>query len=47
VHGRPVDSIAARLAAHAPQAVTFGNHHGIAVALFALASVNQPHAFRL
>jgi len=47
VYGQPVDHLAGRLAAHAEQAVMFGNHHGIAVALFALASVSQPHAFRL
>jgi len=47
VYGQPLDHLAARLAAHAEHAVTFGNHHGIAVALFALASVSQPHAFRL
>jgi hypothetical protein len=47
VFGQPVDHLAGRLTAHAEQAVMFGNHHGIAVALFALASVSQPHAFRL
>jgi hypothetical protein len=47
VYGQPVDRLVERLSAHAGQAVTFGNHHGIAVALFALASVGQPHVFRL
>jgi len=47
VFGQPLDRLAGGLAAHADQAMTFGNHHGIAVALFALASVSQPHAFRL
>jgi len=47
VYGQPVDHLAGRLAAHADHAMTFGNHHGIAVSLFALASVSQPHALRL
>jgi hypothetical protein len=32
---------------HAADALTFGNYHGIAVALCALSSVGQRHVFRL
>ena len=47
VYGRPHQEPFARLIEHAAAALTFGNHHGIAQALFALASSGQPHAFRL
>jgi hypothetical protein len=47
VYGRPVDQLVARLIEHASATLTFGNHHGIAQALFALSSSGQPHAFRL
>ena len=47
VYGRPSEETRARLLAHAADALTFGNHAGIAQALFALSLSDQPHAFRL
>jgi hypothetical protein len=47
VYGRPVDQLLARLIDHADKALAFGNHHPIALALFALSSHGQPSAFRL
>ena len=47
VYGRSVMEPLARLIEHAAGALTFGNHHGIAQAMFALSSALQPHAFRL
>ena len=47
VYGRPRDEPLARLIEHTSSALTFGNHNGIAQALFALSSSGQPHAFRL
>jgi hypothetical protein len=47
VYGRPAEEPHARLLAHAADALTFGNHAGIAQALFALSLSDQPHAFRL
>lgn len=47
VYGRPVTEPVARLIEHAAGALTFGNHHGIAQATFALSSAGQPNAFRL
>ncbi|HUR20824.1 MAG TPA: hypothetical protein VMZ90_08465 [Vicinamibacterales bacterium] len=46
VYGRPYDEPLAQLIEHTAGALTFGNHNGIAQALFALSSVGQPHAFR-
>jgi len=47
VYGRPVGPLVARLIEHTPRALAFGNHHGLALALFALSSLEEPHAFRL
>ena len=47
VFGRPVGPVLSQLVEHAASAVRFGNHHGIATALFALSALGQPHAFRL
>lgn len=47
VYARPVEPVVARLIEHAAATLTFGNHHGIAQALFALSSSGQPHALRL
>ena len=47
VYGRPGEQLVARLIEHTPGTLTFGNHHGIAQALFALSSSGQPHAFRI
>jgi hypothetical protein len=47
VYDRPTDRLAALLIDHAEKALTFGNYHGIAVALFALSSIDHPHVFRL
>jgi hypothetical protein len=47
VFGRPVAEPLARLIEHAAGTLTFGNHHGIAQAMFALSSAGRPHAFRL
>jgi hypothetical protein len=47
VYGQAEEEIRARLMNHAADAMTFGNQHGIALALFALSSSSQPHAFRL
>lgn len=47
VYDRPTDKITAALIEHVPKAIAFGNHHGMAVALFALSSLAQPHALRL
>jgi hypothetical protein len=46
VYGRRQDEPLARLIEHAADTLDFGNHHGIAQALFALSSSGQPHAFR-
>jgi hypothetical protein len=47
VYGRATDQLVARLIEHVAGTLTFGNHHGIAQAMFALSSSGQPHAFRL
>jgi hypothetical protein len=47
VYGRPLDHVVTRLSDHTAAALRFGNHHDIAIALFALSSLGQPHAFRL
>ena len=48
VYARPEEELRARLIGHAAGTLTFGNHQGIAQALFALSvSSQQPHAFRL
>ena len=48
VYGRPEQSLLAQLIEHAVATLTFGNHHGIAQALFALSSSGQQsHAFRI
>jgi hypothetical protein len=47
VYGRPLDKIEARLRAHAERAASFGNLHGVAVALFALSLNTQTNVFRL
>ncbi|HEX5070873.1 MAG TPA: hypothetical protein VFV78_11725 [Vicinamibacterales bacterium] len=47
VHGQPTDRVAQALVDHAADAITFGNHHGLAVALFALSSLGQRHVFAL
>jgi hypothetical protein len=47
VFDRPLEPLVARLIEHADQALAFGNHHGIASALFALTALGGPHAFRL
>jgi len=47
VYGRATEEPLARLIEHAAGTLTFGNHHGIAQAMFALSSSGQPHAFRL
>lgn len=46
-YGRPVVPLLSMLTRHATNALTFGNHHGLAQALFALSSPDQSHAFRL
>jgi hypothetical protein len=47
VYDRPLGPLLTRLIEHTEPTVAFGNHHGIALALFALSSPGQPHAFRL
>ena len=47
VFGRPAGPLLSRLVGHTEQSLAFGNHHGIALAMFALSSQSQPHAFRL
>jgi hypothetical protein len=47
VFGRPAGPLLTRLAGHTEQAIAFGNHHGIALAMFALSAHGQSHAFRL
>ena len=47
VYGRPTNPLLARVIDHGAKALAFGNHHGIALAMFALSSSGQPHAFRL
>jgi hypothetical protein len=47
VYGRPADQLRARLIEQASATLTFGNHHGIAQALFALSSSGQLNAFQL
>ena len=47
-YGRPADTLADRLGAHVPLAVSFGNLHGVASALLALSSQDgQVNAFRI
>jgi hypothetical protein len=46
--GRPDEELHARLIEHTASTLSFGNHHGIAQAMFALSSGRQqPNAFRL
>jgi len=47
LYGQPTDRVVESLMQHAADALTFGNYHGIAVALCALSSVGQRHVFRL
>jgi hypothetical protein len=47
VYGRPVNALAARLREHVEQARSFGNLHGMAIALFALTTTGQAHAFTI
>ena len=47
IFGRPADLLTSRLVDHVDDAVRFGSHHGIALALFALSSNTPSHAFRL
>ena len=47
VYGSPIIEPRARLVEHTDGTLAFGNHHGIAQALFALSSSGRPHAFRI
>jgi hypothetical protein len=47
LYGQPTDRVVETLIQHAADVLTFGNYHGIAVALCALSSVGQRHVFRL
>ena len=47
LYERPANPLLAQLIDHTPNALAFGNYHGIAVALFALSSVGQAHVFRI
>jgi len=47
VYGRPDAGIRQRLNEHVENTLTFGNHFGIAQAMFALTSSGQSHALRL
>jgi hypothetical protein len=47
VYGRPIDRLVSALTEHAADALTFGNYHGLAVALCALSSVSQRNVFKL
>jgi hypothetical protein len=47
LYGRPDEELHARLIEHTASTLSFGNHHGIAQAMFALSSSGQPNAFRL
>ncbi len=44
---RPVGQAMSSLISHTSATLTFGNHHSLAQALFALSSFDQPHAFGL
>jgi hypothetical protein len=47
VYGRPLAHVRERLIAYLPQAIEFGNLHAMAVALMAVSSIGQTHAFRI
>jgi len=47
VYDRPATHLVTQLTDHIGKTLEFGNYHGMAVALFALSSVGQPHAFKL
>ena len=47
VYGRPVADVEAQLAEHLPDAVSFGNMHGLALALLALSKKERVDVFRV
>jgi hypothetical protein len=47
VYGRPVDKLTTALRTHAASAVSFGNVHGMAVALCALTRLGKDNVFRI